>query len=166
MVTDEKYKNLEKRVAELERKLELLSRQYSSLLMKNDMRTFVTQSSTSKVRRDTTKYLFNHNVYCKRDLVLACVKKYVETYPNINGEQLIDVFPNYIQGSLGIVRPFIEAEKYSSADKRFFFSDKDVLRLNDDTYVVCSQWDKKNIGRFIMLVRDLGYNIEEKKRKF
>lgn len=164
MVTDIQYKALQKRVEELERKIDLLSKQYSSLYMKHDMQSFAIPASNTK--RDTTKYYFNGYQYCKRQLVLACVKKYVEDHPGISGAELIECFPNYIQGSLGVIRKAEEAERYSNAVNRFYFGDYDILLLKDDTYVVCSQWDKNNINRFIALMRDLQYDIEERTKRY
>lgn len=167
MVTDEQYRKLENRVDELEKKLLLLSKQYSSLYMKKDvLQMSGSSSSPEKNRRDTTRYTFDDHVYCKRDLVLACVRKYADDHPGITGAELTEVFPDYVQGSLGIVRKVIEAERYSNANGRFFFSDSDILYLPDGRFVVCAQWDKNNIDRFVALVADFGYMIEAKKRKY
>ena len=166
MVTDEQYRALQKRVDELENKLKLLSQQYSTLYMKQDMRKPLVSSCSKSRRRDTTRYEFEDQVYCKRQLVLACIKKYVFDNPKITGEDLSLAFPDYVQGSLGIVRKIEDAEKYSNADRRFYFSDDSVLHLMDDDYVVCAQWDKGNIDRFVSLMNDLGYTINIKTRKY
>lgn len=166
MVTDEQYRILQKKVDELEKKIILLSRQYSTLYMKHDMQVLTPTENYVTNRRDTTRYIFRDQQLCKRELVLACVKQFIAEHPGITGDSLTETFPDYIQGSLGIIRKVTEAEKYSTPNRRFFFADEDVLFLPDGEYVVCAQWDKKNIDRFIALAKDLGYQIEIKKRKY
>lgn len=166
MVTDEQYKALQKRVDELEKKLERLSRQYSDLYMRKEMGQAHRPIERESNKRDTTRYVLGDNVLRKRGVVLACVKQYIADHPDVTGVELEEIFPAYVQGSLGIVRRAADAEKYSHASRRFFFSDKDILYCADGTYVVCAQWDKTNIDRFIALANDLGYQIERKTKKY
>ncbi len=167
MVTDEQYRELQNRVSDLERKLASLSRQCSSLLMRRDTVDAEPKSHRdASVKHDITRYKFEGKLYCKRQLVLACVKKYVHDNSVDSFITLSEAFPEYIQGSLGVVRTINDAERYSEAHKRFYFSDKDVIHLNDEDVVVCSQWDVNNISRFVNLIEDLGYNIETVSRKY
>lgn len=167
MVTDEEYKALQARVDALENKLKLLAQQYSSLYMKKDMRSIVEpEHEEHRKHKDITKYEFRNRKYCKRQLVLECVKHYVSQMTNISAENLIEAFPDYIQGSLGILKKVEDAEIYSNAAKRFFFSDKDVIHLDDGDYVVCSQWDANNIKRFLKLVDELGFEVIPVNRKY
>ena len=169
MVTDEEYRKLQKRVDDLEKRLTQLSLKYSSLYMRSDMKSSFSnssQSNNSSCKRDTTKYVFMGESYCKRQMVLICIKQYIKDHPGCTGEKLSEIFPDYIQGSLGVVRKASEAEKYSNAKSRFFFSDQDVLVLQDGHYVVCAQWDKNNIKRFLKLFSDLGYQVNAKTRKY
>lgn len=167
MVTDAEYKALKAKVDNLEKRLNLLAQQYSALYMKQDIpRTQESSSDKPKRHKDITKYEFNGEVYSKRQLVLECVKYYINNNSINSYSKLIDVFPDYIQGSLGIVKDVTVAERYSNASKRFFFADQDVIHMKEGNFVVCSQWDVNNIERFIVLASDLGINIKPIKRKY
>lgn len=119
MVTDDQYKYLQNKVSELEKKVDMLSMQLSRLLLKSDVAASKPSASITPNKRDITKYRFNGEVYCKRRIVYECVTQYIKDN-NINAyEDLIKVFPDYIQGSLGVVKSAEIAEKYSGAHKRF-----------------------------------------------
>lgn len=168
MVTDEEYCELKKRIEELETKMKLMSLQLSTFYMRSDMRITSVESKQQEQRkhRDVTKYLFKDRQLCKRELVLQCVKEYVKDHPKLNAEQLIDVFPDYVQGSLGIVKRTEDAEWYTNAKKRFYFSDEHIIHLSDGDYVVCTQWDVGNIGNFLKLAKDIGFEIQPITRKY
>lgn len=168
MVTDEEYRELKKRVEELENKMKLMSQQLSTFYMRNDMHITSEGAKQQEQRKhkDVTKYLFKEKQFCKRELVLQCVKEYVKEHPELNAEQLIDVFPDYVQGSLGIVKRVVDAEWYTNAKKRFYFSDENIIHLSDGDYVVCTQWDAGNIGKFLKLAEDLGFEIQPITRKY
>ena len=65
---------------------------------------------------------------------------------------LSEIFPDCIQGSLGVIRSADEAEQYSNATEHYFFKDEDVLYLDDGIYVVCKDWTVKNIRGFINII--------------
>ncbi len=167
MITDEQYKALQNRVDELENRMASMSRQFSSLLMRRDVaeRPTIQKESQSK-KKDITKYLFEGKTLCKRGLVLEGVKKYVKDNKIDNSKDLLIAFPDYIQGSLGVVKSVNEAERYSDAIHRFYFRDNDVIKLSDTSMVICSQWDIRNISRFIKLLEEYGYSIEVIERKY
>ena len=168
MVTDEEFRGLHQRVDILEKKILDISRRYNEMLMRQDMQVSKVKSFpiTSTRKRDTTQYIFLGNKYCKRRLVLACVKQFVLDHPGISFEKLQQIYPDYIQGSLGIIRKAEDAEKYNRAKQRFFFADSDVIILENTIYVVCSQWDQRSILRFIMLEKALGYHIDDIKKLY
>jgi len=168
VVTDEEYRELKKRVEGLENKMKLMSQQLSTFYMRNDMRITSEQTKQQEQRKhkDVTKYIFHGRQLCKRELVLQCVKEYVREHPKLNAEQLTDVFPNYVQGSLGIVKRIEDAEWYTNAKKRFYFSDENIIHLSDGDYVVCTQWDAGNIGKFLKLAEDIGFEIQPITRKY
>ena len=167
MVTDEEYKALVSRVDELENRLKMLSQRYSSLFMKSDLlNTEVKKQQEHKKHKDVTRYEFEGKKYNKRQLVLECVKFYVKKKRIKDSEKLFEVFPDYIQGSLGVIKKIEDAERYANASKRFYFSDEDIVHLKDGDYVICSQWDSGNINRFIKLASDLGLEITPITRKY
>lgn len=171
MITDQEYKELSKRVSELEKRLSDLSKRLVPILMKNDISSFDnkpidTRSSDERRRKDRTQYEFRGQLYTKRQLVLACVKAYVSDNSITSYSKLIGVFPDYVQGTLGVLREVKAAEKYSDSKRRFFFDDQDVIVLDDGLFVVCKQWDKENIVGFLALAKDLGYEIVPRPKKY
>lgn len=168
MVTDEEYRELKKKVYDLEKKIDMMAQQLSRLYMKNDIRKTAEPQRKKEQRKlkDVTKYLFNNRQLCKRELVLQCVKQYVQEHENLSSKELLDTFPDYIQGSLGVVKRIEDAEWYTNAKKRYYFSDEDIIHLSDGDYVICTQWDASNIGKFLKLAEDIGYEIQPITRKY
>ena len=171
MVTDEQYKKLLQRVE----KLEELYRSWFTLIsklklednrqeMEDARKARIAHGGTSKEKstpkRDRTKYRFNSEVYGKRQLVFEVVKRYVQEHPDVTFEELQNVFPDHLQGALGVVRSVYAAEKYKNPEKRYYFSDEDVIELHGERYAVCSQWDAKNITAFLNAAKKY-YQIEE-----
>lgn len=164
MVTDSQYKELQKKVDELGKTIKVLSAQISTMMMKQDTSLHKTQPKTFWERetcRDTTKYEYKNELYCKRQLVYAVVRDYINEHDACTYIAIKAAFPDFLQGSLGVVKPIEVANMYSGADKRFFFSDDQILSLADKNYVVCSQWDVKNIKRFLKRADELGIEIKE-----
>ena len=136
--------NLKKRVAELEQ------------IILNKVPQKV---EAQPANRDKTKYMFEGKVLAKNRLVLAIIKKYVETN-SPTYQELIKVFDKSLQGSLGVVDLYENAIKISDSAKRFFLKEEDVLLLSDAKVVVCTQWGIFNIVKFIKQAQALGFNIE------
>ncbi len=160
MVSDSQYNELREKVVSLEKKVDYLSRELSRLVFKGEAKANVMSITEDKTKKDKTKYRFENKVYCKRRIVYVCVRKYIS---DNNIESFIDLqaaFPDYLQGSLGVIKPIEEANMYSNAHRRFYFADEDILHLNGKLYVICSQWEKKNINRFLSVAKDLGYSIQ------
>lgn len=167
MVTDEEYKKLENRVKVLEDRLQALAVQYSSLYMKSDMRIVSEQKHEEhKKHKDITRYEFQGMTYCKRQLVLECIKYYTKKNRIVHYAALSNVFPDYIQGSLGVIKKIEDAEIYANSSKRFYFSDENILHLKEGDYVICSQWDATNIKRFLKVAEDIGLEITPVTRKY
>ena len=159
MVTDSQYKELKEQVKELERRIDNLSLQLSRLILKNDVSKVQTNRKELS-KKDTTKYLFDNKILCKRRIAYECVKKYVVDNNIVSYSELLRVFPDYLQGSLGVVKPIEIAERYSNAHRRYYFGDEDILQFEGKKYVVCSQWEKKNINRILKVASTLGYQIQ------
>lgn len=109
--------------------------------------------------RDKTKYMFEGKVFPKNRLVLAIIKKYANEH-NPTFLELSQVFDKSLQGSLGVVELYDVAIKTSDASKRYFLKDEDVLVLNNEKVVVCTQWGIFNIIKFVKRAQALGFNIE------
>ena len=160
MVTDAQYKELQNKVQELERKINMMSLQLNRLVLKGDLATTNNFQRDEKAKRDITKYRFDNQIYCKRRLVLACVKRYISENNVDDFGALLNVFPDGIQGSLGVIKPAEIAQRYANAHRRFYFEDQDIIFISGIPYVVCSQWEKKNIERFLHVAEKLGYTIQ------
>ena len=117
---------------------------------------FYTQAS----KRDTTRYMFEGNVYLKNRLVLEVVKKYVAENPQIARDKLKQVFSKSLQGSIGVVENVEVATLRHDCDVRFFTKQNEVIHLYDGDMYVCNQWGVLNIPNFLKVAKQLGYNIE------
>ncbi len=117
-------------------------------------------SASSVGRRDTTRYLFEGNVYLKNRLVLAVVKTYVAQNRHISRHELKQIFPKTLQGSIGVVEDSEIAEGRSDYEVRFFTKPNEILHLSDGNMYVCTQWGILNIPNFICRAEQLGFEIE------
>ncbi len=163
MVTDKQYQDLLKRIEELSQMYNQMSRDIASIQMSFDVSRARSNSPKRELelsRKDVTRYRFMGELMNKRRLVLECIKKYISDTGITAPEKLLEVFPDYIQGSLGVIRPVEQAELYSNATDRYYFNDEDVLQLDGGIYVVSKDWTVNNIDRFIKVMRGLGYEIE------
>ena len=161
MVTDQQYKELLERIDSLEKKLNDLSRKYTEQQMKSHQPKSVIESENHiRKTKDKTKYLFNGQEFGKRQLVLAVIKSYVATHGIKASAELKQIFPDRLQGSLGVIREVTSAEQYDKATNRYFFGDDEVLKLEDGDFAVCKEWEKKNIDRFIKAAVKAGEIIE------
>ena len=111
-------------------------------------------------KRDTTRYMFEGNVYLKNRLVLAVVQKYVKENPSVARAELKQIFSKSLQGSIGVVENVEIATLRHDCDVRFFTKDNEIVRLHDGDMYVCNQWGVLNIPNFIKAAEQLGYNIE------
>jgi hypothetical protein len=111
---------------------------------------------------DNTQYKFMDNQYGKNRLVLAVIKDYIRNHDNCTLESLQTTFPKRLQGALGVVDTFENANEIyrRTKHKRHFLSNIITLR-NGQQIVICTQWGIGNINQFINKSREIGYNIEE-----
>jgi hypothetical protein len=112
---------------------------------------------------DKTKYEFEGQEFGKNRLVLAVIKKYVESKPTTTFSDLEKSFPKKLQGPQGC---FDTAEKAQqkwddSGRKRHFLNPEEVIALADSKIAVSTQWGIGNIGSFVEAANALGYSIEE-----
>jgi hypothetical protein len=112
--------------------------------------------------KDTSKYLFDGVLYGKGRLVLAVVKRHVESNPSYGFQALLSDFPVRCQGSSGVFAPEQDARSTLERTKRarHFLSPQDLVKLSDVTVAVSNQWGVGNIGSFLEQGRKLGYKIQ------
>ena len=102
--------------------------------------------------------------YGKSRLVLAVINDYIRNHENCTLESLKTIFPKRLQGSLGVVDTFENANEIyrSTKHKRHFIHECDRIVLNNgQQIVVCTQWGIGNINQFINKAREIGCIIEE-----
>jgi hypothetical protein len=112
---------------------------------------------------DKTKYEFEGQEFGKSRLVLAVIRKYVESNPATTFSDLEKSFPKKLQGSRGC---FDAAEKAQqkwddSGRKRHFLNPEEVIALTGSKIAVSTQWGIGNIVRFVDAAKALGFSIEE-----
>ena len=145
--------NYELEIIELKKRIETLER------LINAKTEPVVKDTTLGSNRDKTKYMFEGKVYPKNRLVLAIIKKYIAENP-VSFDELNKVFDKSLQGSLGVIETYDNAQKISDASKRYFMKDEDILFLTDTKTVVCTQWGIFNIVKFVKRAEALGFEIE------
>lgn len=113
--------------------------------------------------RDLTKYIFNGAKYGKGKLVLAIVTEYVRQHPDITFAELKVIFPNRLQGSHGVVEDMAGISDAEKRHKRFFSRPDDiiVLRSENRSVVVCSQWGLNTRAFIDYATSNFGYVIDE-----
>lgn len=160
MVTDRQYRDLLEKYEELNRKYSQMSRDIAVIKMTLDLARPHKDTEPAQSHKDVTKYYFMGRQLTKRQLVLNGIKQYIADTGTKDPAALLEVFPDHIQGSLGVIRSAEQAEQYSNATDHYFFRDDDVLHLNGGGYVVSKDWTVKNIDRFIKVMETKGYEIK------
>lgn len=112
--------------------------------------------------KDTSQYLFEGKRLGKGRLVLAIIKRHVETNPTITFAELEKAFPKSCQGSAGVVATADQANQiYSTTGRmRHFLAPEDLIQLQDVIAAVSSQWGAGNIDRLIKRAGELGYKVQ------
>ncbi|MGN1222210.1 MAG: hypothetical protein ACI4TT_03155 [Christensenellales bacterium] len=151
-----KIESLEDRVSLLEKKFEECQSANKQDFMESEKKP----SQTSN--RDKTKYVYNGKILPKNRLVFAVVSDYVKNNKQISLAQLQTIFDKSLQGSLQVVEDFDKVQKIKDYGKRYFCNDNEIISLTGgEKVVVCTQWGIFNIKKFILVAKQLGYEIVE-----
>ena len=151
------------RVQRLESEVEALKRACGSGVGIESPNTCDIEKNVVSNKKDTTKYVFQGNIYGKNRLVLAVVKAYVKENPRVTCSELGNIFEVGLQGTFGVVIKKEEAiKRCADPDKRFFTKRDEELRLMDGIMYVCTQWGSGNINNFINKAKRLGFSISER----
>ena len=119
---------------------------------------------SGNITRDFSRYAFLGTEYGKGRLVQAVVAAYLKDNPETTYEKLAEIFPRPLQGSLGVFTNFADHAQRLQLDPiaRYFGSSDEILKTGDgQEVVVCSQWGRGNIDRFIEWAKRLGFNISK-----
>jgi hypothetical protein len=117
------------------------------------------QELTKKLnKRDMSKYTVNRKGrYGKNRMVEAVVKQYLEVNQATTIAKLKQLFPDNLQGSLGVIRSGEDEIKDKS---RYFAATHPATK---ETYYICNQWGTQTVN-FIDYVnnsKDININIEK-----
>ena len=114
--------------------------------------------------KDYSKFMFNGKEYNKSRLVENVIKYYVETHPEITFSELKKVFPDHLQGTLGVFDSVENATAIynNSGYKRHYINPEELITLKDVTISVTTQWGRGNIDYFINCAKNLKLKIELK----
>ncbi len=174
-VSNSTYERLKKHVDDFNETEECVIIKLLDFYDENTATPSVSQVVSSYIGRDNSKYKFNSYVGKKGAVVLEVVKEYITKNEGITYDDLMQVFPSELQGSIGVIKTKTEAEDYVEsssnpelARKRFIF-DKIFNLSNGTKIVVCNQWGttlggfynaKQNFPKFIKhCKKHLNYEI-------
>jgi hypothetical protein len=107
-------------------------------------------NNAESMGRDFTKYQYKGQELGKGRLVLEVVKDYVKNNPEFTFDELIEVFPNELQGSINTIERLEDAKDRhkKSGYKRHYLNESEIIILKDGPIAVCSQWGIGNIDNF------------------
>lgn len=151
------------RVSILEEEVAMLKSDKSAIssLTEQEKVTEIPYSTHITNGRDTTKYMLDGVRYGKNRLVLAIVKKYMESHSNTSASSLMMIFDKSLQGSLGVVRTVNEVRNsYVDSERRFFLRNEEIIKTTTEPCAVCSQWGSFNINNIIARARELGIDVK------
>lgn len=116
--------------------------------------------------RDSSKFEFKGEIYNKARLVNKVVRSYVEDNPIISYAELEKVFPQNLQGSIGVFNTKENAQEIydRTGHKRHYLKPDELVKLSDSTIATSNQWGIQNITHFIRHVNNLsnGYRIDKR----
>lgn len=107
--------------------------------------------------KDYTRYKFQGEIYNKRKLVLAVMKKYFEDNTENDISVLRKKFSN--QRLFAPLQDAIEKAK-KHGQPRHFLKDGEPVLVGSEQYAISNQWGVGNIEDFINDMRKLGYQID------
>ncbi len=159
-----KLEQMEQEIIKLNRKIEVLEKK---LLFVEQKLSINNDSENEKVlykqsNRDKTKYVFNGKILPKNRLVFTITYDYISKNLNLNLVELQKVFDKSLQGSLQVIEDYNKVLNIKDYKKRYFCNDNELIKLNDGTVIaICTQWGIFNIKKFIIVAKELGYDIKE-----
>jgi hypothetical protein len=106
------------------------------------IRRSVEKIEEAKSGRDYTKLQFDGVPYPKSRFVHAVMRDYVQKNPAITYDQLKEIFPDSLQGALGVFVLLDEAISHfkRTGYKRYFMEPDEILDLESAKIAVCNQW--------------------------
>lgn len=116
--------------------------------------------------RDFSTFEFKGEIYNKARLVNKVVRTYVEENPTISFAELEKVFPQSLQGSIGVFNTKEQAQEIydRTGHKRHYLKSDELIKLSDSVIATSNQWGLGNITHFINQVNRMSndYRVENK----
>ena len=109
-------------------------------------------------QRDFSKYSINGSgKFGKNRMVQAVVNKYLEEHQDTTIAELKQIFPDNLQGSLGVIRTMQDTIKDYS---RYYEAEHPKTK---EKFYICNQWGNGNINKFIehLDAMNIGIRIEK-----
>jgi len=117
-------------------------------------------------RRDFSKFVFKGEVLNKSRLVNKVIKAFVEDHPTIRYVELDRLFPQQLQGSIGVLTSIESAHAINDKTgyKRHYIKPDELIKTSDSIIATSTQWGKDNIQNFINHVNKMEWvnKIENK----
>lgn len=112
--------------------------------------------------RDFSKFEFKGETFNKSRLVNKVLKIFVEDNPEIGYADLEKIFPQYLQGSMGVFTSSEKAQEIfdRTGHKRHYVKSEELIKLSDSIIATCTQWGKGNIENFINHVNGMNWNYK------
>jgi hypothetical protein len=124
------------------------------------------RSKVGTNNRDNTKYSIDGgtNYYGKNRIVREIIIRYLELHPKMTYRQLVQIFPDEMQGSYGVVRSLYELNEMEHDSKdlatRYLMKEEELLTSADGVrFAVCNQWGAYNIPNIFRVMEKWGWNI-------
>jgi hypothetical protein len=116
--------------------------------------------------RDFSKFEFKGETHNKSRLINKVLRTYIEQNPSLGYAELERIFPQFLQGSMGVFTTDENAQEIfdRTGHKRYYIKPEELIRLSDSTIATCNQWGKGNIENFVNHFNSLKwiYEIENK----
>lgn len=113
--------------------------------------------------KDYTNYQFEDEIYNKRRLVLAVIKRWAKNNPPKDFNSLVKAFPQTLRsgGVFVLLETAKQAYKRQGIARHFLESEDIVITSSGESYAISNQWGVANINKFILQAKSLGFEIEE-----
>lgn len=107
--------------------------------------------------RDFSKFEFNGKIYNKSRLVNKVIHSYAELNPDMTYAELEKIFPQHLQGSMGVFDTYENAQEIfdRTGHKRHYLKSDELIKLSDSIIATSNQWGLGNIQVFITHVNSM-----------
>lgn len=108
--------------------------------------------------RDFSKFSFNGELLNKSRLVNQVIRTFVEKNPTISYAELQAIFPQRLQGSMGVFDTKENAQEIHdrTGHKRHYLNSEELIKLSDSIIATSNQWGIGNITFFVSHVNEMG----------